>query len=507
MVFRKPYAFFIKMFKPIHLMLAFSLTYLLYIQNSILKYFSDYIYNTVDKVNVHTSILIYIIPILFIIVSVLLLGVMYKKNKPFRFYIVTSLSFVVVIVINIYTSKFLNQLVDNTLPVRIVKLAHDLALINIIIEIIVFVLLVIRGLGVNIKKFDFSSDLLNLDISESDREEFEVSINLDTDLQKRKRKNKRRKIKYKYLENKLLYNIIVVIVLIILVILGIIGLNKNETKKPDYEYITHDFSFKIDDSYIINKNYKGNDINNLIVVNISMLSYSSKSINTDDFSLIIEGVTFKPTIKYSNDLIDIGITYVGSELSNTYTNYLIIFDVPEKYLKSKIVLRYSDIKGNTNISLNPAEYKSESKNISYKLGDKADLKNGLGDIQFEVTEFDIQKSFPIYYDYCRNDYCKSSIEYLKPSIDQNFDKVIARFKVNFTNNSDIKLSSFYDLINKFGIFMYDDKVQYSYFEEIKSTKKNTGYIYIGVNSEALTANSIKLMFYIRNTKVEYVLKG
>ena len=484
MVFKKPYAFFIKIFKPLHIFLALILTYLLYIQNGILRYFNSYIHSINNGIKVNVNNFIYIIPIIFIILFVLILGVMYKKNKPFKFYIFASLSFIVILIIDIYSANFLNQLIDNTLPVRIVKLAHDLILLNIIIESIIFALLIIRGLGINIKKFDFSSDLLKLDISESDREEFEVSINVDIDMKKRKRKSRIRNLKYKYLEKKALYNTIFIFVIaLLIVIFSLIGKDTG-IKKQNYEYLSNDFSFKINNVYTISKN-----------------------INIDDFSLNLENVEFKPTTKYTASLIDVGNTYNNTDLSNSYVNYLIVFEVPIKYLDSKAILDYLSLKGHTKIKVNPITYNVETKNIVYRLGEEASLKDSLGDIKFTITEFDIQDKYLINYDYCRNDNCLSSIEYLKPTINQNFDKTIMRLKVNYSNNSNINLTSFYELLSRFGILIYDGKIQSKNFENIKSTKKNTGYIYIGVNKDIMNSENIKLMFNIRNVNIEYVFRG
>ena len=94
------------------------------------------------------------------------------------------------------------------MPISKIKIGRDLSLINIIIEGVLFILFLVRGLGINIKKFDFSSDLLKLDISEDDKEEIEVSINIDSDVRKRNRKSNIRNLKYIYLESKGFYNII-----------------------------------------------------------------------------------------------------------------------------------------------------------------------------------------------------------------------------------------------------------------------------------------------------------
>ena len=43
MVFRKPYAFFIKMFKPIHIIVGLAIGYLIYLESNIFSFLNTYI--------------------------------------------------------------------------------------------------------------------------------------------------------------------------------------------------------------------------------------------------------------------------------------------------------------------------------------------------------------------------------------------------------------------------------------------------------------------------------
>ena len=91
MVLRKPYAFFIKMFKPIHILLAIIVAYLIYLENRILLFFNTYIYssNNVLGQNIKDkfgSSLLYLLPTIIIIFSLIILGIMFRKKKPIVFY-------------------------------------------------------------------------------------------------------------------------------------------------------------------------------------------------------------------------------------------------------------------------------------------------------------------------------------------------------------------------------------------------------------------------------------
>jgi len=115
-ILKKPYAFFIKMFKPIHLVLSGIVLYLVFLSNNILKFLNDYIYSAetlAGKEIIKTLInnFLYIIPIIVIVLFLLLLSIMFKKNKPVIFYFVGIFSFIIILVINIYTVSFLNTLI------------------------------------------------------------------------------------------------------------------------------------------------------------------------------------------------------------------------------------------------------------------------------------------------------------------------------------------------------------------------------------------------------------
>lgn len=85
-----------------------------------------------------------------------------------------------------------------------------------------------------------------------------------------------------------------------------------------------------------------------------------------------------------------------------------------------------------------------------------------------------------------------------------------RIDVDYVGNNDLGVKDFYSLLSNFGIISYkvDDVWINTYkFEEIVSKKVSSkNNVYIGVNSNILNADSIKLVFNIRGQKYEYGLK-
>ena len=144
MILKKPYAFFIKMFKPIHLIMAALVMYLIYLNNKILSFLTEYLHSSINVVgeNIKSEIftnMLYIIPIIIIVLSFVILGIMFKKNKPIKFYFISIFIFIVVIVINFYASNFLGVMEESIVAIKSVKLIHDLVLINVALESFIFI--------------------------------------------------------------------------------------------------------------------------------------------------------------------------------------------------------------------------------------------------------------------------------------------------------------------------------------------------------------------------------
>ena len=518
MVLRKPYAFFISIFKPIHVAVAITIAYLIYLNIKILKFLNTYMYssNSVIGESIKSDLInnfLFIIPVFIILISLIIIGIMVRKKKSVAFYLINIFLYIVVVVISLYTSNFLGVMQESIVSVRVIKLMHDLVLINILIESVTFIFFIIRGLALNLKKFNFDSEISEFDVSESDKEEFEFDINVDLSEARRKRKKNLRFIKYKYLENRFKINIIIttVLALIIGLIIFIISSYQN-IKKEGNVYTVNTLNIGVDNTMILNSNFKGEKITEgyLIVVNCRMQSFDTIYLN--DFNLKIGDAKFKPTTKYSNYLIDIGNAFEESQKINEYRNYLFVYEIPEKFVTSDMTFNYSNQGKNLSIKINPINLVFNELTISKGIKDELSFADSLGNISFKINDYEIKNSYLFEYKYCIKDNdCIASKEYIKPSINTNFDKVILKLNVNYIDNSNLNINNFYSFFDKFGSIQYkigdNWYLQSANFEELKSSKVNTkNDVYIGVNSNIINAESIKLIFNIRNSKYEYLLK-
>lgn len=521
MILRKPYAFFIKIFKPIHIVMSLLLMYSIYISNRILSFFSNYISSTNDVLGEEItekliSIFLYIIPIILIVFSLIFLGIMFSKKKPIVFYVVNIFSFLVILIINIYSTNFIKIMEKTITPIKVVKLNHDLILISMIIQIIIFIILVIRGLGINFKKFDFDSDINKLDISESDKEEFELSINVDLDDAKRKRKRQIRQLKYIYKENKTIINLFAfVFIIIVSSVIVFVKMNSSKLNTEGNVYNMNIFNYRVNKSMILNESFDGKKLteNYLIIVDVSLqTNFNQINLYAKDFSLQVEEIVFNIQTKYSKELADIGIIYDGTKLSNEYENFIFVFEVPVKYIESDFDFVYNQEGKKHKIRIKPQNVTSNEINVKKKINEEITFEQSLGDIKFKINNYEIKDDFLIKYNYCISDNdCVLSKEHIKASIDENFDKTILKLNVEYTDNSDLQTKRFYNFFSKFGVVYYKigDKwySQRNNFEELKSNKvKAKNDVYIGIDSKIKNADSIKLVFNIRNAKYEYLIK-
>jgi len=437
---------------------------------------------------------------------------MLKKKKKLVFYFVGVFIFLVILVINIYVINFLNVLVDNVVSIKLIKLIHDLVLINLILEGILFVFLLIRALGIDFKKFNFDSDISKFNINERDNEEFELNINFDINDKRRQRKKRIRNFKYFYFENEFIIKIFISIFVILSAFYIFYFIKeKNKTYKEGIYYQTDTIEFKVNNSNFLNTDFNNEKITDdyLIIVYCNIRSlYNNNSISLDDFYLAIDQIKFKPITKYIQSLDNLGNFYNDTNLSAEYNDYLFMFEIPKEYINKEMLFGYSSL----NIKIKPNNLVSNKKYNTKNIGEEISFKSSIGNVKFKINNYEIKDKFLIKYNYCiKTDDCLISKEYLVPSINENFDKHILKLDIEYSDNSDLNLKQFHDFFTKFGSIYYKIEgkwyLQKNGFEQIESKKTNQkNIIYLGINSRISNADSIKLVFNIKNFEYQYILK-
>ena len=204
MIIRKPYAFLIKNFKKIHIVLLLLSLFLAYSIFDVSSYVNEFmrigIYDSyANPVTRHITIFMLIATFIMIIGSSALLLLLRHKGKPWKIYLVPVVTYVFLYFILSMIKSFFNSY---TISVEVtdLRLSRDLIMIFIVLQLPAIAIFVMRTFGLDINKFNFNADTEFLELSEEDREEIEVSFDVDINTFKRLYKRIIRNISYFYKE-------------------------------------------------------------------------------------------------------------------------------------------------------------------------------------------------------------------------------------------------------------------------------------------------------------------
>ena len=165
LVFRKPYAFLIKHFKIVHLILTLIYIYLALKVNGILKYYNNFISGTESKLNAINYVNnFYILAIVAsIIICLIIYALMRYKKKPKLLYVILIVLYLTTAIIINISLNGLNTIYIDVLDVKTQRVYRDLLQIIIIFQYISICFTTVRALGFDIKKFNFQEDIFDQD--------------------------------------------------------------------------------------------------------------------------------------------------------------------------------------------------------------------------------------------------------------------------------------------------------------------------------------------------------
>ena len=513
MILKKPYVVLIKYFRLIHAIVAVFIAYCLYKTNILLRFFNDYITSGTSvvgqnlKSHLYTN-LMFVIPFIILIFSILLLWLMIKKKKKFRFYLYNSLVYLFVFILIIYVNSYLGIMESRLVDIVGVRALRDILIIAIVLQSISLMIIFIRAIGLDIKSFEFMTDLQGLELSEEDQEEYEIDFNIDSNERRRKRKRKLRYLKYTYKENKLFINIVIAIMVGVLciIIYNKVGIYTKVNKQGSI-LSTEYYNLGVVDTYLVNTSYKGIKITDdyLVVINLKIRSKGLQNkLITGNYKLQIGKDKYSTTNKYDKYLIDIGKVYNNDFITSNYSNYLLVYEIPKDKIKSSMQLVYLEHSKSVKIKLKPTIYETDEKN--YKLGDNISITDN---DEVVVNNYEIKDSYTINYDYCIKDKCYNSIQYIVPTLNTNYDKAILKLNGTSTHKEGSSYTNFNNLLTSTGIIEYKigDSIKTASLTRVTNLKKEEKDIYYyEINKEVMNAESIKLIFSTRKCKYSYILK-
>ncbi|MGN1268056.1 MAG: hypothetical protein ACI4U0_00915 [Candidatus Aphodocola sp.] len=504
MVFKKPYGFLIKHFKLIHLILTGLYIYLAFKVSSILQYYNAFIDGTVSKLDARSYITsYYVIAILLaIIICLIVYALMKYKKKPRILYLILIAFTLAIAFLIQYSYQGLDTIYISVLDAKSMRLYRDLLQILVLLQYVSIAMVLVRGLGFDIKKFNFVQDLEDLGIDVSDEEEVELTLGGTAGVN-RKIHRKVRELKYYYLENKTFIGII--IAMIIVVIVGGVVVNVeviNKEYQQNEVFSSDEFQFRVLDSYVTNKGFDNQEImmngTSFVIVKMEVLAlHEKRELNTSNLILKVNHHNYTSSKKYSSYFIDLGYSYKNEKIGGA-TTYLFIYNVSDEDLDSKMKLVYAEDK---TVSLNPVSLDKNVKEVTLKLGDNLDLSQStLGSGNFKITLAEVQDKFTYPYQYEMNGQIYTN--QLTVSSVKNGILHLA-MEASYPYQMD-----HYVFLNQYGILKYKkgdqeyDSIEFQ--DKTPGTYKNG--LYLGVDKKIMEADSIWLEITIRNQRYLYVLK-
>lgn len=504
MILRKPYGFLIKHFRLIHLILTGIYIYLLFKVNSLLKYFNNLIAGIESKINAlkYATNYYLIAIVLAAIICIVIYALMHYKKKPKLLYVILIALYTVVAIIIGITNQGLNNIYFSTVSARDLRLYRDLLKIIRLFQYASIFMTLVRGLGFDIKKFNFKEDIAELNLEVTDDEEVELTVGSTEGLKRRIRKQIR-EYTYYYKENKLFINVILIIFILIILSTHTINVRIiNRVFKEGEELTTEKFSFAVTESYITNTSYDNKNIlspdKTFLIAKISINSLVGKTdLNTTIMTLNIQNKSYTINTKYSNYFKDLGTTFKNQRIGDRKT-YLFVYIIPTKEASKPMQINYST---SQKINIKPINIDKKNKEIKANLGENVDLAQTiLKSGEFKINKYELKNSFDYNYEY--QIYEKKYTSKIK-IVSQ--EKTILYLDGTYQSNFGMTYS---DFIATYGRIKYKiNNDEFNCQAPInKSPNSVKNALYLEVDKQMEQATNIWIEFNIRNTKIIYTLK-
>lgn len=490
------------------------------IYNFFNRYVSN-IYSTLSDAipSNYITIFMFLIAIIIIAFSVAMYALMKRKDKPKTFYIFLSIYHLLLFGIFIAYFLLFKRLESNALSIRDAMVYRDLTLIITLPQIAFLLFSFIRGVGFDIKKFNFSKDLKELDLQEEDNEEFEFILGLDSYKYMRFVRRRLREFKYYILENKFMFTILSGLLTLIILIIIILNFTVyNRVYGKNQRISANNLSIVVNNSYLTNIDYSGNTIENgkyFLVVNTTFKNNSgiTTTLNLSSYELQTKSGKVYPTLTRNNYFLDLGAGYQKERLENGSTNtYILVYELNKKQIANKYTLKIIDeveYKAGTinakakNVSLRPKTYSKLETVKTYGVDNIVTMyESVLNNSSLNIKSYQFMNIFTYSYEACIRGNCSAKTDVVNANVSN--DKTLLVLNGNllldenspFMNNRKTALTFF----DAFVTIRYDDRV--SSVTNLTPSSLTDEYI-LEVDSGVSNAEKIDLVIIIRDK--EYII--
>ena len=534
MILKKPYALLIKNFRKIHILLTILSVFIVIETGKIVSFFRDYTLNnysvTVTDNLVSSTInpWIYVLILATIGILIAIYILLKNKKKPTKMYFFTILYYVILLVFILIAAFLIASLSKGLWSTANARTYRDFANLIYYPGFVFPLLLGLRGLGFNVKQFNFKSDLKEMEITEKDSEEIELNLNFQTYKAERTIRRFIREFKYYYLENKRVFYIVAGV--LVLVFGFFIYKNAEKLKytyKENKSFVYNNLSINVLESIITDLDLQGNIIDKdkyYVVIKFDVKNNSNHDmrIDYDNFKLYYGTKYVYPKLSVGNSFLDFGDPYMNDVLpSGASRTYIMPYEIDKKYKNRnfKIVLyigtstKSQDFLAKTaTIKLKPIEYTNVENVRTANLNEVVSFSSSsLKNSSLNIKSMLITNRYEYKYDcgYKENMYeCTDVIvadaSYLNRSalIVMDYDLVLDKEVAAYQNINDASsfVDYFMELEYRVGKTTKRVKVKYA------NPPRDIDKLIIQTDGNIVNASSIRLLVTIRNRSYTIKLK-
>lgn len=525
MILRKPYAFFIKNFRLMHLILSILIGYLIVKTYNMYEFIGKYIQNPISYVGVdhkdkYISLYVFLVATLVILISIIIVAVLVRKKKPYLFYSVNITSMIGTIILFLLMVNAFKEIEIKLIDLKLIRAYKDIALAIWLLQVVAILITFARSSGFDVKKFDFGKELKELSLQEEDSEEVEINLNVNTNKFMRRFHRFIRYTKYYYLENVEIANAVILSIGVIVTVMFLIDTFVfNRTYLYNNYFNAGNFTLKIKDAYLLTEDNYGKKITKdnevLVVLKIgAKVRDKDEKLENSRLALLVGSSRYYPVFSYRDKLLDLGTSYEEQYIKKQESNYLLVYAIPKNKQNKKMEFNY--ILGfnfaKKNIEPNIIHVAVAAKNLDgnkYEaiINSKEEIKidnDLINKAALTFSDIDIKDNFLINYKACYKDKCYKSKENIKPILNTNYDKTLIKLEADSVN------LSLPDIIKYYGKIEY--KINEDYFVEdnlntlIPHNNINKNTYYIEVNKDITKSLEVNLILDIRNSLYKYKIK-
>ena len=430
MILKSPYAFLIKYFRVINLAITFLLVYIAIRLARITNFFDTYVKNGYSLTNssglakIYTPLSLYVMLFVVIALLIALVVLMIYKKKPFRLYLSIIIYYSLIFISMFYITSVLNSFEETLLASTTSRGIRDILMIVYIPQYIFIIFMILRTIGFDLKKFNFTNDIKDLNLSRQDAEEIEINIDFQGYKAKRVAHRTFREAIYYIRENKFMFICIFSIIGILLFhfvrVNYLVSYDKNVGMNKRFTYNNFEISFE--DAIITNLDYAGNKLDSYyVVIKTYVKNKSNKSLDLDTNALKMQigDELIKPDLVYSKNFIDFAPTLSSKMIgSNMEKRFALIYKIDSKQVsKTKTIVIHNGTTTKKDRVIDKHIYvKLKTSTINnveivgnYNLNDTLNFKDTfIGDTSFKPTSYTVAESYKYKYDVCDdNNECKT----------------------------------------------------------------------------------------------------